>query len=76
MHRGVMEEAFFVGAGYQVIKLAVALLVHCQDSLVELLFGIWLCHVGFNAVDSLNPVLLCGFLQLYVGRSVAVLGDS
>src|SRR5699024_6418139 len=62
----VVKEAFLVRAGYQVVELAVALLVHSQNGLVELLRGVWVCHVSFNAVDRLNPVLFCGLLELYV----------
>ena len=76
MNGWVVKEAFLVRAGYQVVELAVALLVHGQDGLVELLLGVWVCHVSFNAVDRLNSVLFCGLLQLYVRRGVAVLSDS
>src|SRR5699024_1411928 len=62
MNRWVVEEAFLIGTGYQVVELAVALLVHSQDGLVKLLLGVLLRHVGFNAVDSLNSVFFCGLL--------------
>ena len=76
MHRGVVEEALLIRAGHQVVELSVAVSVHCQNGLVELLLGLWWRNVGFNAVDRLNSVFLSRLLELDVRGHVSVLGDS
>ena len=76
MHRGVVEEAFLIRAGYQVVELSVAVSVHCQNGLVELLLGLWWRNVSFNTVNRLNSVLLSRLFELDVRGYVSVLGNS
>src|SRR5690606_36143460 len=71
--RGVAVEAFGPGAGNQAVKLPVAVLVHREDGLVELLAGLRGCHVRFNAEDRLDLRLLSSDLELNVARGVSVL---
>ena len=66
-------EPLGVGAGNKSVQLPVAVLVHRQDRLVELLLGLWRGHVGLNAENRLDSVLLSGLLELDVAGSVSVL---